>query len=304
MSIGLFYNAEVRNNGTGVLVWDALRDIRGHGHGMGLEMKRYSRPGINVSEHVLNIQIDDGRDDIDWTPPKPNAIWLIDTHLGYDRRLSWARDFDYVFTAQKAGAVKMREDGIEKAFWLPLACHPPAHPNYSEMMVHPEKDHHCGDRGLEKQHDLAFVGFMQDPPDEPGYHNRINYLDAMFKAFPDSWLTISGFWEDMAVRYIRSRLGFNVSIRDDLNMRFFEVMSTGTAMMSNGDQEGYEDVGFVPDEHFIVYDGVNEAIDKATYYLNHSTEREEIAKKGHELVRGNHTYQHRLKHMLDICGVK
>jgi spore maturation protein CgeB len=38
--------------------------------------------------------------------------------------------------------------------------------------------------------------------------------------------------------------------------------------------------------------------------LNHSTEREEIAKKGHELVRGNHTYQHRLKHMLDICGVK
>jgi hypothetical protein len=26
--------------------------------------------------------VDDGRDDIDWIPPRPNAFWAVDTHLG------------------------------------------------------------------------------------------------------------------------------------------------------------------------------------------------------------------------------
>ena len=297
MSLGLFYNAEIRNNGTGCLVWDAAK------RGLGIPLTRYNRPGINVKEHAFNLMIDDGRDEIEWTPPKPNALWCIDTHLGYDARLRWAKNFDYVFTAQKDGAVQMKKDGIKKAQWLPLACHPPAHPNLQEMMGHKDREAHCGNMGLEKMFDLAFVGFMQDPPNEPGYNNRINYLDYMFKKFPNSWLSIQCFFEAMAVRYIRARLGFNISIRDDLNMRFFEIPSTGTAMLCNSDQVGYKELGFVDGEHFIGYHGPKEAALAARDFLKFDSGREDIAKAGHDLVRNKHTYAHRITELLEACGV-
>ena len=301
MSIGLCYNAEIRNNGTPVLVWDAIKNPRGHSWGLGFDCERYSRPASNIKEHSLYIQMDDGRDDIEWTPPHPNAFWAVDTHLGYDRRLEWAKKFDYVFTAQKEGAERMRKDGIKRAHWLPLACHPPAHPDIREMMVHPDKDSHCGDSGLDKQHDLVFVGFMQDPPAGEGYNNRLDYLDYLWKKFPNSWLSVACFWEPMAVRYIRGRLGFNISIRDDLNMRFFEILSTGTAELSNSGQVGYEELGFKDEEHFISYDDMKYAVDKTEWFLKNHEERESIAKRGHDLVRSKHTYMDRVIQMLDIC---
>lgn len=302
MSIALYYNSDIRNNGTAVLCWDALK--------RGLEQSdliRYSRPGpdktIESREHALHIMIDDGRDDIDWTPPKPNAFWAIDTHLGYDRRLEWGKRFDHVFTAQKSGAAQMLKDGIKSAHWLPLACHPSAHPNLMEMMNHPAKDDLCAGKDLSKQYDLAFVGFMQNATG-PGYHNRTEYLDAMFKAFSNSWLSVNMFFEQMAVRYLRARLGFNISIRDDLNMRWFEILSTGTAMLANRDQTGWDELGFVEGQHFIGYSGIDEAKEQAGRYLKDPDEREAIAKAGHELARAQHTYAHRMQALLDVCDYK
>lgn len=297
--VTLSYNCDIRNNGTAVLVWDALK--RGLGIG---DLDRFTRPYEGpFPESELNIMIDDGRDDIDWVPPKPNAYWAIDTHLGYDRRLEWAKGFDYVFTAQKAGAAQMLKDGIKNAFWLPLACHPPAMPNLREMMLHPQKDEHCGTRGLDKQHDCVFVGFLNDGHGGTG-HNRIEHLDRLFKEFPNSWLTFNTFFEDMAVRYIRGRLGFNVSILYDLNMRFFEIPCTGTAMLTNLDVEGWEELGFENGVHFIGYDGIEDMVEQARWGLQHPQEREEIAQAGHDLVREKHTYCHRMIDMLDTCGVK
>ena len=83
----LVYNADIRNNGTAVLMWDACK--RGLNQP---DLIRYTRPDdealIKKREHSLHVMIDDGRDDIEWTPPHPNAYYAIDTHLGYDRRLA------------------------------------------------------------------------------------------------------------------------------------------------------------------------------------------------------------------------
>jgi spore maturation protein CgeB len=86
-------------------------------------------------------------------------------------------------------------------------------------------------------------------------------------------------------------------------MRWFEGMSTGTALLTNTDVEGWKDLGFVDGEHFIGYHGMDDMVEKARWALAHPMEREEIAAAGHKLVREQHTYAHRIIHMLNTCGV-
>ena len=96
---------------------------------------------------------------------------------------------------------------------------------------------------------------------------------------------------------------FNISVRDDLNMRFFEVMSYGNCLVTNRDVVGWDDLGFVEDEHFLGYKGEEEMVDKIQWALDNPMEREKIAKTGHELVRSAHKYEHRINEMLNIVGV-
>ena len=156
-------------------------------------------------------------------------------------------------------------------------------------------------RSLDKQHDIVFVGFLNQ---DPIGNNRVEYLDQVFKELPNSWLSVNCFHEHMAAHYVRGRLGFNISIRDDLNMRFFEVLSTGTALLANRDVVGLEELGFEEGVHFIGYQGVPEAIEKAKYYLKNHEERESIAAAGHQLVREKHTYVDRIKQMFKLCNVE
>lgn len=298
MSIACVYNSDIRNNGTAVLCFDSIK----RGLAFGERVRRYTPIGT-LPEHELYIYIDDGRDDIKWECPKPNAYYAIDTHLGYDYRLWKSKQFDKVYTAQKDGAVKLRADGIN-AEWLPLACHPSAHPNRQEIAQHPALPQIAPD-GIEKMYDIAFVGFLQrGVPGDPNSKDRVGILNDVFSSFPNSWLSVNMFFEEMALRYIRARIGFNVSIINDLNMRFFEILSTGTAMVSNADQLGWEELGFEDGKHFIAYKDIEDAKKRIDYFLKNPDEREAIAKEGLSFVRSNHTYAHRMQRILNDFNIK
>ena len=305
MSIATVYNAQIRNNGTANRCTRAIRQELGFNkrdsEGKWIDCPRYEPHG-ELPKHDLYIYVDDGRDELEWTCPGPSAYWAIDTHLGYDYRLSKARQFDRVYTAQKAGAERMRADGIKHVEWLPLACSPSLDPCLGEMRTHPNRAEIAGEFQLAKRHDLVFVGYMNRGAGENS-HNRVEFLDEIFRDFPNFWCSANTFHEHQAVRYIRSRIGLNISIKNDLNMRFFEVLSTGTALLTNTDVDGIEDIGFEEGKHFIGYTDVEDAKDKARYYLEHEDEREEIAAAGHELVRANHTYAHRMAYILDSFGI-
>lgn len=297
MSVSLVYDASIRNNGTPVLCWDAVK----RGLGFGEDVRRYEPRG-ELPEHELYLYVDDGRDDVTWECPKPNAYYAVDTHLGYDYRLEKAKQFDHVYCAQKNGAARMRADGIKNAQWLPLACSPSANPDLAEICAHPARAQIEGSGGIDKQYDVVFVGYINQGAG-PGSNNRLEYLDRIFEEFPNSWLTTNVFFEEMAMRYIRGRVGLNISIRDDLNMRFFEIMSTGTCLVTNRTVVGINDLGFEEGTHFLGYDGQDEMVQQIQWALNNPNEREAIAKAGHELVRQNHQYKHRMHKILDIAGV-
>lgn len=305
----LLYNAEIRNNGTARRVTETLYRLGYKDSGM----ERYNRPWYSppdFSKHDFWLFIDDGRDEIPMPDlPSPNACWLVDTHLGYETRLKWAMHFDNVFLCQKDDVAKMKLDGVQNVHWLPLACMPNLDPSYGELQnSKPDlpKDFFAP-LGLQKLHDVAFVGHMgslqYSELEEDEYNNRIKYLDCIFKNFPNSWYAYSVFFEQAALRYARARVGFNVSIRKDLNMRFFEVMSYGNCLVTNRDVIGWDELGFEEDKHFLGYKGEEEMVEKIQWALDNPMDREKIAKAGHELVRSAHTYEHRINEMLNIVGV-
>jgi hypothetical protein len=258
-------------------------------------MVRYSRPPGPLGKHEWYLFVDDGRDDILWLPPKPNACWLIDTHLGYEQRLRWAQNFDQVFLAQLPDVERMREDGVPGAVhWLPLACSPYLDPCYRELAQAMGRS-----VDLTRVYDCAFVGFLNHGvPGNPRSHNRLEFLDLVLGKFKNSWLAFNVFFEEAAKIYVRARVGLNVSICDDLNMRFFEGLSYGVCQVCNSDMVGLEDLGFEEGVHYLGWRTEEEALEKIQWALEHPGDRELIAEKGLEAVRQGHTYEDRVRTIL------
>jgi hypothetical protein len=278
MNIALIYDSSIRNNGTPVHFWSAFKEL-------GVNFTRYTPKG-KLPEHDFYICMDDGRDDIPWLPPRPCGYYATDTHLGWDFRFAKAKEFDIVWCAQLPAVGKMREAGIN-AHWMPLGCNPIAHPTREEMEL----------RGMSVSNadfDIGFVGHLQ-PPDQSG---RIELLDRLFREFPNFRLAFGVFHEDMARMYHQCKIGVNHAIRDDLNMRFFELASSGVPQLCDRRMVGLHDLGFFDGVHYIGYSSVDEAVEQVKRWLPRATGLEEMALMAYERVRRGHTYKHRVEKML------
>lgn len=236
----------------------------------------------------LNIHVDWGEDGLTgvlpYVPietPHPFAYWASDTHINngkagdsYPYRLSVAKRADFVFCAQKRAVEEMKRDGVSNPIWLPHAFEPQAYPKF-ELLT--------------KRYDLCFVGHVNTK-------NREDALDRMFREFPNFYYGQQLF-EAAARKYAESKICFNISMEDDLIMRVFEVMGTGSFLLTNW-VPSIEDL-FEDGKHLVLYRTIQEAVDKAKYYLSHDEERIKIAEAGYEEVIKHHTIQHRVNVILN-----
>jgi len=141
--------------------------------------------------------------------------------------------------------------------------------------------------------DLSWAGFIGDA-------RRRQALDIMFKAFPDFDCRIGDTWfEEAAKAYGYSRIGFNISIKSEMNMRTFEILATRTFLLTDR-QMGMKETGLIDGEHCAIYDTIPEAIEKASFYLKHDALREKIAEAGYRWVLAHHTHWHRARTMVDL----
>jgi spore maturation protein CgeB len=209
--------------------------------------------------------------------PHPMAYWASDTHIhdaSYQYRLQVARKADFVFVAQKRGLDDFIHDGISKPVWLPHAVEPQAYPKFDLAT---------------KRYDVCFVGHVNSK-------NREDALDRLFFHFPNFYYG-QRLFNEAARKYAESKICFNISMTDDLNMRTFEVMATGSFLLTSWIptiEELFED-----GKHLVLYRTMDECIEKAKYYLEHDEERERIAQAGCEEVLKHHTIQHRVNVILD-----
>lgn len=285
MSVAIVYDGSIRDNGTPYLFRYAFREV------LGKEVAWYTPAGKIPAGHDFYFRIDDGRDELDCDIPGRWGFYATDTHLGPGPRFDKAKRADIVWCAQRPAADAWAAAGLN-AKWLPLACSPAHHPTARELAG-------LEDKPLpEKQYDVAFVGHLQ-PPDQS---SRIDFLDGMFRAFPNFRFEHSRFHQDMARVYHRARVGINHAVRDDLNMRTFELASIGVSQLADDRMVGLRALGFTPWVHYIPYDSDLSAEGNVRYALANDDERQQMAVEARKLVRSAHTYAHRVKAMLADAG--
>lgn len=230
----------------------------------------------------------------EWEIPKNcgKTIYVgSDTHLGKEYRFNKAEKFDYVFFNQMDAVEEYNKTHKNKAIWLPHAADPQAYPKIEII----------------KKYDVCFVGHVQNTVNHNGF-TRTDALDRLFKEFPNFYygsrhpgFPDKNLFEDAAKKFSLSRVVFNISIKDDINMRVFEALSTGSFLLTNWipTLEYLFDDG----KHLITYDTLDEMVELVHYYLEHEEEREKIAQAGYEQLINNHTYKHRVEKILSVIGL-
>ncbi len=204
----------------------------------------------------------------------PKACYLIDSHLHLDAHLDWARQFDVVFIAQREYLDDFRRHG-SRVHWLPLGCDPEVH---------------C-QTGDTKSHAVGFVGGVQSGS------RRERLLSELSSQIPVYYERC--FWDDMARLFSQSKIVFNEAVRNDLNMRVFEVLSTGSLLLTDMARKSGQDELFVDGEDYAVYRDSN-ICDVARFYLDNEELREQIAARGQRLAHNAHTYAHRMADLLEV----
>lgn len=266
--IAIVFDNTLRPETTGLYCRRALGELVEVEHVLPTELGR-----VESNRFDAFIYIDDG---LAYDHPqhlRPSAWWAIDTHLNFDRCLQRAKQSDVVFAAQRNGAAMLRQEGVI-ATWLPLACDPVLHRGHD----------------LEKQFDWCFVGNLL-----PG--RRTELIDQLTGTFPNGFVG-QRYFEQMALTYSTSRLVFNQSIRDDINMRVFEALASGSLLVTNNLSENGLPELFADGTHLAAFCSAEELIDKFHFYLTHPNDRERISRQGQAEVFAKHTYRHRMDVML------
>ena len=88
----------------------------------------------------------------------------------------------------------------------------------------------------------------------------------------------------------------------DLNMRLFEVLASGSMLITKKIPNGQSDL-FRDGEHLVEYTSTEDLLDKVDYYLKHEDERLKIARAGQELALTKHTYKNRVDKLLETIMV-
>ncbi len=233
-----------------------------------------SRP-LNGYDVYVRVDHGDYREDLPATL-HPKVFYASDTHLPKPwrkiRRL--AAHYDLVCCVHRQGAA-----ALPNGVWVPVGC---------DVGYH-------GRQALPIQFDVAFVGTDGGVP-------RKFYLQAIRERFPRSVIGLAPHTQIGAI-YSQAKIGFNYSIRDDINMRMFEILCAGTCLLTN--RLRHDDlacVGLVEERHYVTYRDPRHLWSQLEYYLSHDDQREAIAHEGMEHAQRHHTYRHRLRAILQAAA--
>lgn len=120
-----------------------------------------------------------------------------------------------------------------------------------------------------------------------------------FKLFTHSHNPVD-YYNDMPKVFASSKINLNItlkSIKSGIPLRAFDIMSANGFLLTNF-QLDFMDF-FVPGEDFVYYDNLDDAVKKVQYYLTHDSEREQIATNGFMKIKEYHTFEHRVKEILN-----
>ena len=177
-----------------------------------------------------------------------------------------------------------RRAGINNLFWFPGLTFP-----HSDAAVRAA-------RSEKRQATLAFVG--QTGKFHP---RRTRILDSLVEAgLP---LDRKGLAQDQALlHYGSAAMGINVSLNGDLNLRIFEILAAGGALVTDrlSTESGLKDL-FEEDREVITYGNSSELAERAKYYLSNLQEALSVGMQGAKWFDEKFSHKRRAQRFLSLA---
>ncbi len=236
------------------------------------------------------------------------AYWFVEDFRTLTYWNTIVKNVDYFFTIQKDDFFdELKNIGANNYHYIPLACLPDFHKKINEIN---EEDK------IKYGSDVSFAG--------AGYYNRKNVfaqlIDFNFKIWGNDWyvglplnlfIQEGGrrFTEEEAVKiYNYSKININLHSSmwhwdinpngDFLNPRVYEILACGGFQLV--DRRRYLEGVFEDGKDLVVFETVDDLRKKIKYYLANEEERFAIAAHGRETAVKNHTYESRVREMMNI----
>ncbi len=202
----------------------------------------------------------------------PKVFWAIDTHIIDYRQMIIDQRFNYV-------AFAIRRDWETYAFPRSFVMHYALSRFHQYIPEIPPKEYDC-----------IFIGSLSVSP-------RRKYLCDKFGI-----RHMQAYGRDYFLTMKKAKICFNNSMTGDINAKFFEIMGSGSFMLTNYNQEiiDFMDKSIRDDLKACMYTTEDEIGEKIAYYLEHEDEREAIAKRIYDYVWANHTWESRCRTLLDF----
>jgi spore maturation protein CgeB len=226
-----------------------------------------------------------------WYPDDPRWFNSLVKHI--------APHYDYVFTASEKAVEHYKEIGVKNVFNLPFACEPSVHRRVQLTKEELDK-YKC---------DICFVG---------GCRLRRAQIISKLKKFDvrvygPYWnllpifgiKTDTGIWgHEMVKAFNAAKIVLNIHVESDLdykpNMRTFEATGSGSFLLTDR-AYGLEKL-FEIGREVVCYSNVKELINLIEYYLDDDDERTKISTKGQNRAYREHTYEKRIKRILELVS--
>lgn len=197
----------------------------------------------------------------------PKLFWAIDTHL--INFLPWISSAGIDFVAFN-NPQDLEKYQMKNSFFMPYAA---------------SKKHHMIKYTNEKIRDIVFIGGLL--PERKRVCDKFG-IECLNAYGPD---------------YVRemqsSKICFNQSMSYDINAKYFEILSSGTFMLTNYNEYFHQFVDLNEDIGKMFYYDEDDLGRKIEYYLNNDDERESIAKRVYDYIYDNHTWENRAKLIID-----
>ncbi|SPP65637.1 CgeB family protein [Nitrospira lenta] len=213
--------------------------------------------------------------------PCVTAWYGIDTHMDYSKHLRIGRLFDVTFVAQKEYVERLRADGLRQIHWLPLGF-------AAELLPSPLP---------ERTIDIAYVGSDRVAANQ----ERHALLGALRREFSSTHFGTAT-PEEMGRIYASARVVFNKSVKNDVNMRFFEAAGAGAVLVTDEIVDnGVEDL-FEEGTHYVSYQDEASLIRATRDLLADPRRCTAIGERARQHVLEHHTYRHRAAYIKGVLS--
>lgn len=207
------------------------------------------------------------------------AVYYIDSTLNRYWQHPLADIASLALTDQKPDAVFLSNRGVN-AHWFPLAA--------DSLIYQPAE--------VEKEYELSFIGHRH-PQNRIKRENILNGLANRFKVTyfsGDPHLSA----EACAMVYQRSKLVLNENLFPAVNLRLFEAMACGTAVLTEDNAPGLSEL-FVDSRDMIAYNAEN-LIERVEHYLANEAEHKRIADRAAYTIGREHSFGKRAQQLTEL----